>query len=50
MVRRGDRIRTMVNQPAGSSDPVVRDGVVTANGLATPWLTRCELSRQRALL
>lgn len=50
MVRHGDRIRTMVNQPAGSSDPVVQDGVVTANGLSTPWLTRCELSRLRASL
>lgn len=50
MVRRGNRIRTMVNQPFGSDAPVVRDGVVTANGLSTPWLTRCEASRLRAAL
>jgi hypothetical protein len=50
MVRRGDRIRTMVNQPLGSSAPVVQDGIVTANGLATPWLTRCEAARLRASL
>lgn len=42
MVLRGNRIRTMTNHPAGLAKPVVKDGVVIANGAATPWLTRCE--------
>lgn len=50
MVLRGDRIRTMVNQPHGSATPVVKDGVVVGNGMSTPWLMRCEKGRLRARL
>jgi hypothetical protein len=48
MVRHGDRMRTMVNRPLGSSDPVVKDGIVVGNGMATPWLSHCDASRLRA--
>jgi hypothetical protein len=50
MVRNGDRMRTMSNQivasdrtaGGGAGRVLVKDGVVTANGVATPWLARCK--------
>lgn len=41
MVKRNGKIRTMVNQPLTSDKPVVENGIVLANGLKTPWLSRC---------
>lgn len=44
IVRKDSRVRTMVNRPAGSAAPVVKDGVIVANGRPTPWLTQCDAS------
>ena len=48
MVLRDERIRTMVNRPKDSKEAMVENGVIRANGLATPWLKHCEKQRLRA--
>jgi hypothetical protein len=42
MHRQDDRLRTLSNREVDTHVYVVRKGVITATGQATPWLTRCE--------
>ncbi len=44
MVKEGGRIRTVANQRTDGQF-VVKDGIVLANGNATPWVSRCAKAR-----
>jgi hypothetical protein len=45
MVREPGRVRTVANQRVTDGSFVVKDGMVVANGNATPWMVHCARGR-----